>query len=1019
MITKNIFADYLKNTKKILIDVPEVNISLRPSRDMLTALANINSLGFEVTDSVYKKFLSLDSERDKFNEFYEEIMDSLRLMKGGDHDFEPFYKNFPEETLNMTDEEFYWNAFKYYFGMAVGIPEETMQKVIAPEKNPRFPFMEKPDEYIKIGVSSVDEYLGYIKSICESKANMSKGNETSLKVFFDEAVPNILSEEELCDFLKGLEPQNKQNACIKNKLIMDSSLEAGNKLNLITRDIKTTTDVLRLFVYSQTGEADIRINPVQTSKTYSWLDEIDYEKVVSSGFRTVGAAERRLFLGLLENVIHNRKSVEEMWAHADLWKKVSYRLKPGKYMDKYPKAFSAINELRNEKKPVLDEKENLTKAFQDKNTEVIEEIFKKNPGIMLQNAEKYLEIMESRDEFGNGLKTLTEILDSCDKKELNLRLMYREFAHCYECIHMLNSDKTSVIYDGHGSSHRSFKKDKVFILDDRQYHALQMVLFGYLQRHTRMKDPLGNVYITPEATALLKNIKAPMNLKNINPSIRNLSEGSRIPINESDKDLYRLFTQWHNLPGKPHSSYCDMHVILLDEDGKFIDFVGWNGRSDSTKKIFNYSGDMCAPSYGYGDVVTYTDIDMKALADIKYIEKSRPKSDLSDEEKAKIKALKKEIRHYSRMKYSVLNYVNPITDECLYEVSKALNLVPIAPDAAEWNREKVKDSVLMRISEDIAARMDKINEIQTTKVIPRYAVVAVENWSGNLLNTVQCQTGVILRKSDEKQRGEVFEAGSVKDTFNLTCAAQNVVTFGFDLKDREMIWVNKPYGENKGCGSPAEQPRRNAAIQVFNGVREREYVTMKDVIMGNVCARGQIVSDIKEADTIITTENMDLNNGQTLINIFEPSLIAAEFLDDKFRADNILRFSPKRQIEIIDDYLLHGEEEKSEKMFEVIKNASEKLPDEQAVIEYYKDNLHFMTEEELTASLEKAVKELEKSIGEPEKVDEFNVRIKEINKELKSRKYPSHTHEIQAAMSNPLGNNSKARAKDKEHDERG
>ena len=1023
MINNQIFDDYLKKTKKIILEVPEVDLSKRPSTEMITALANVNSLGFEVTDSVYKVFLSLDTpDRDKFNEFYDSLIGSLRKMKGGEHDFTPFYKNFPKETLEMSDEQFYWNAFRYYFGMAIGIPEEVMQDAIAPEKNPRLPFMEKPDEYIKISTATMDDYKQYIKSLCESKANLGKGGEESLKVFFENHENVFPAVEEFCAFLRGIEPQNKSNMCIKDKLILDSDLMVSELMYTLEKDIKTPTDVLRLFNYDQTEETDLRVNSIQKTKTFSYYgdndDDDDYGdgKKATKGYQNCSARKRKLYLSLLERTLKGSKAREEVWAHADLWKKAAFRLKPGKYMSLYPKAFEVINAVRNEKKPGIPLERNLTRAFQEKNTDAVEYIFAKNPGVMLQNMEKYLELMDGMGEKSVGFSRIKNILDDNAKNEINVRLIFRELTHCREMIKALENKKESFIYEGHGKTHRSYKTDKIITLTVEDYEKIQTILKEALSAHMAQKDILGKVYITPEAEALLDGIKAPMNLKNVNPAIRNLSEGSRIPISLSGKDLFRCFTQWSNLPGKPHHSYIDMHTFLLDEKGRFINFIGWNGVRAEFKEAFNYSGDMCAGcgSAAYKDVVTYTDVNLSAARNLQ-VNIYKGKNNISEEDKEKIDSLKMEIAKYKSQLGSLR--AGWVKDETIYGYAKEYSLT--VPEITDANKNSVikmvKAHIDMLRTQAIAEKRDLLYD----KVTPRYVAIALEDWSGYMINTAQCQCGVMLRDANKAQEGEVFEAGSVKDTFNVSCNAQNTVTFAFDLKTEEMIWVNRPYDINKAGESPQYMERRNAMTQAFNGVLEKEYVTMRDVLSANIDCRGERVDAPEKADVIISTENMDMKDGQTLINLFEPSLIAAEFLDCRFRPENILRFTPERQIEIITSY--EGREHYDELVAAVEKQA-DKLPGERIVLEsvnaHRPEDLSKFSENELSEMITKEVRSLEKDISDPKKVEEHNERIHKLNSEIKERKYPSHTHEIQAAMFNPLGNNSKARAKDKAHDER-
>ncbi|EGW35638.1 uncharacterized protein SPAPADRAFT_58847 [Spathaspora passalidarum NRRL Y-27907] len=73
----------------------------------------------------------------------------------------------------------------------------------------------------------------------------------------------------------------------------------------------------------------------------------------------------------------------------------------------------------------------------------------------------------------------------------------------------------------------------------------------------------------------------------------------------------------------------------------------------------------------------------------------------------------------------------------------------------------------------------------------RYVEMNVRSYSGPKFSQLQqCFAGYMMRK--EQQAGEIFEPSTVKVKMDLTCEATDINPFMFDLKTREMIWLDIP-----------------------------------------------------------------------------------------------------------------------------------------------------------------------------------------------------------------------------------
>lgn len=83
-----------------------------------------------------------------------------------------------------------------------------------------------------------------------------------------------------------------------------------------------------------------------------------------------------------------------------------------------------------------------------------------------------------------------------------------------------------------------------------------------------------------------------------------------------------------------------------------------------------------------------------------------------------------------------------------------------------------------------------VNVAKTLEKGWRYVIPTVHSYTGQTFDTIpEAFAGVMLRHGDT-QKGEVFEATTVKSKFDLDKQATNVIPFVFDLKTGELIWLD-------------------------------------------------------------------------------------------------------------------------------------------------------------------------------------------------------------------------------------
>ena len=128
----------------------------------------------------------------------------------------------------------------------------------------------------------------------------------------------------------------------------------------------------------------------------------------------------------------------------------------------------------------------------------------------------------------------------------------------------------------------------------------------------------------------------------------------------------------------------------------------------------------------------------------------------------------------------------------------------------------------------------------------RYLIFCNNVYSGITFDRCFCKAGYMLRDTDDS--GAVFEPKTVESSFIIDCNSLFAYLFGIDLETNDFIWLNMA---------------RNSMATVA-GTTDMSFITdyfhVTDVI--NVASffemmATEIVSDISQADTIVTNRNVD------------------------------------------------------------------------------------------------------------------------------------------------------------------
>lgn len=299
----NINQIYLEKKLKVLVPKRlNRSLSFQQSESKLlvaTICKNLESLGYTFSKALFHRLVSLNEG--SLTTFYQEVVPILKKMKGAHRQFSPMYPNFPQQVLDMSQFELYFNALMHYW----------TNELLEYEKQERLPLSEQVKLDV-IGLGSKDDFDSIFTTILASKSSISQSDKDIVDWFIQNNGDSVF----------GLVPDSihmKENlGLLAGKLLLYTNV--ADKLSKL---IKTPTDVLRVAVSMSGGDVSLAQN---------------------TKFGKFKRKERRFLLGLLEKC----SGLEEgMLKYKGQWIRLGEKLHPGEYS--FERVSAAFHKLRNNK----------------------------------------------------------------------------------------------------------------------------------------------------------------------------------------------------------------------------------------------------------------------------------------------------------------------------------------------------------------------------------------------------------------------------------------------------------------------------------------------------------------------------------------------------------------------------------------------------------------------------------------------------------------------------------------------
>jgi hypothetical protein len=279
--------------RNFLIEIPQGKSKTFSKREVATIFSNLSYYGYVLSKEAVKCLTTMTETG--LQHWWAKIETVLKEITGDSKKMDKYvvYKNFPQEVLNMTEAEYWFNQICMYIGM----PNEWF----ATEPKERDPLFKK--DALKVlhlaGEYALDDVL---RSLLASTVKWNRHQLHDVKYLVDVLRPTLTATS--IPF--------KENLVTLIEYLMAKDVDIK---------LKSATDVMRLATVMSGG---------------------DLNATTHTKFKRFKKKERRFFLNMLEKT----SSLEEDMARdVERWKVFIFLLHPGDWSRRYPKVVDAMNNL--------------------------------------------------------------------------------------------------------------------------------------------------------------------------------------------------------------------------------------------------------------------------------------------------------------------------------------------------------------------------------------------------------------------------------------------------------------------------------------------------------------------------------------------------------------------------------------------------------------------------------------------------------------------------------------------------
>ena len=502
-------ALYLRRRRKLVLE-PEGTHA--PSPQLLASIQReLEQVGYALSKDVLDHVGTWS--KDALASFRSQLLANLRKALGAHRELRPFYPNFPDQVMELSEAQLYLNARIHYWTLTR--PQD--------EPEPRLPLTNAPPvKLIERGTAS--ERDGIFTQLVRSKTAFSPQDREDVDAFiahYRDAIAKLLPESVPC----------KENlAYLGARLLEDTKVG----LPFVERFVGTATDVLRLAVGLAKGDVSL---------------------AEACKFPSFRRPMRRLLLGLLERCPN---PVEDMRRWEGRWLRLGERLHPGELATRFPASARAFETLRAGTK-ITTFAGDVEMALVHRDTARALERLATRPGELARRLDHLLR----RSEAPN---VVVACFAACaDRVSTPVLLQVLTHFRCRSVPTTLRS------FFPKGQLAKVYAIPNTLDTEWPLPADTKAEVIATIERTLRARfaklPPLGRCFVAPE----LEKCLVPFAMRSASKTLRTLVRGSRLPIPaHPTSTVLRFFIWWKN--GRSQTD-IDLSAILFQDDFVFHDAV--------------------------------------------------------------------------------------------------------------------------------------------------------------------------------------------------------------------------------------------------------------------------------------------------------------------------------------------------------------------------------------------------------------------------------------------------------------
>ena len=538
---------------------------------------------FEGYGYIFSKELAIAISKEERNVIIDKLKFVIKVIENfkSDKDYVVFYKNFPDEVINMSEAELYINQILHYWiGYLPSNNENIIKEDIEPSK------LVKARELKLIDDEMIEKLF----------IDLLSSNVTLSEQYLDDVcvLANTKSIKELENYMEYI--QMKETLTTVSSYIL-------KKEGVLIGNFKTATDILRLI--AKISETELNNKHIH--------------------FAYFSRAELREFIEKLENlknIMPDIKRYSKPWhSFFKLYaKKINF--------NKYPKVRKVVDILFGDisymtERGKINEQINRLPTMSE---EDLENFVKEYTIFYGDYIREILSLLNKAKE--NQYEKLLLGLENCVDK-VNTRVLFQLYDRI---INLKAKDKTVPrLVNSKGKWRRL--RESISLSDELLNRVLQIVEDG-IKTQLKEKENLGKIFIDED----YKNIMLTTSEKDSNVSLRPMTRGSRIAFNPN-AEVLRFFVAWKNLDEKTlkelNTAYSkldektlkeltpmysrvdvDLSALTFNENLEFNDVVAYYNQK---KSGFAFSGDITNAPEGALEYIDVFDLERLKKKGNRYI----------------------------------------------------------------------------------------------------------------------------------------------------------------------------------------------------------------------------------------------------------------------------------------------------------------------------------------------------------------------------------------------------------------